>query len=325
MGLGTIVLLPRSRLPSAEAWQRAISATGRSLTIDTGVDLTEFEGFLPCGHDGEECGFEYFIEVLDRASLEGAGLAVPREWDTVITLVTRSSYSDLRAACIAAAALSKAVEGGLMEDGAAEIVPAGSCDDWLSRTLAGISASVAESERREALRAEAITKDAGDLLTSALSAAKGISGIVAVAMGRLVLTAGTAVRVMGASWQVSSSGATFDCSRYSALREQQLSLLGSDGALSEGALDALQGEIEKELDHAGELDERDADLASEYFGANGSVVLSAARWVKPNCIVIETRGTARVTLTWKGEGTSSLSVSGNGLRWSVSPDGVQLE
>lgn len=109
------VVLARDRLPSAEAWQRAIDELGLPLRLDPDVDTASFIGLWPVTLQGAGTGFEYVVD-RDPGAPEGPpdSSAIPD--DVRVTLISRSAVES-RAAITAAAALA-AVSHGLVHDDA---------------------------------------------------------------------------------------------------------------------------------------------------------------------------------------------------------------
>lgn len=108
------VVLARDRLPTAEAWQRAIHELGLPLRLDPDVDPASLEGMWPVTFKGHGTGFEY---VVDRDPDPPVGLP---DSSTVldeirVTLISRSAVES-RAAVVAAAALATASEGRVYDD-----------------------------------------------------------------------------------------------------------------------------------------------------------------------------------------------------------------
>lgn len=107
------VVLARDRLPTAEAWQRAIDELGLPLRLDLDVDPASHEGMWPVALKGEGTGFEYFAEPDPDPPNE---LPHPVPDAMRVTLVSRSALEG-RAAVAAAAALA-ALSGGQVHDDA---------------------------------------------------------------------------------------------------------------------------------------------------------------------------------------------------------------
>jgi hypothetical protein len=108
------VILARDRLPTAEAWQRAIHELGLPLRLDPDVDPASLEGMWPVTFKGHGTGFEYVVDG-DPDPPEGLpdSSTVPDE--IRVTLISRSAVES-RAAVVAAAALATASEGRVYDD-----------------------------------------------------------------------------------------------------------------------------------------------------------------------------------------------------------------
>jgi hypothetical protein len=109
MSVDLCVFLHDHRLPSCDEWQAAIDAEGRDLKLDD-FSPREQTGFVPCMLNVKDCGFEYFFAPVESGEanevLEKIG-----DRDRVVTLSFHSSELDMRAATIAAAALTTLSDG----------------------------------------------------------------------------------------------------------------------------------------------------------------------------------------------------------------------
>lgn len=109
MSVELCVFLRETDLPTQEQWQQAILNAGNDLVFDS-FSTREHVGFLPIQLAGEECGFEYSFDVVDQDEAEEV-LAVIGDRTHVVTFRWQSSMLDLRAAEIAASALTELSNG----------------------------------------------------------------------------------------------------------------------------------------------------------------------------------------------------------------------
>lgn len=109
------VVLERDRLPTAEAWQRAIDELGLPLRLDLDVDPASHEGMWPVILNGEGTGFEYWVD-RDPGPPDRPPHSTTAPDAMRVILVSRSA-AEGRAAVAAAAALA-ALSGGQVHDDA---------------------------------------------------------------------------------------------------------------------------------------------------------------------------------------------------------------
>jgi hypothetical protein len=109
MSVHVCVFLRESELPTQEQWQRAVREAGHDLVFDS-FSPREHTGFLPMQLAGEECGFEYSLNAIDKDEVEEV-LAIVGDRTHIAEFTSHSSMQDLRAAEIAASALTKIANG----------------------------------------------------------------------------------------------------------------------------------------------------------------------------------------------------------------------
>lgn len=113
MSVTTTVFLERSKLPTADAWSRAIRAHGFALELPADVTLQSLDGYLPCTHQGKPAGFECLaLSVTQYLAEQEVAAGDPRRRaigsrDLALSFVTHSDLRDLASATIASAALAQ--------------------------------------------------------------------------------------------------------------------------------------------------------------------------------------------------------------------------
>jgi hypothetical protein len=109
MSVEVLVYIRDADLPTRDEWQRAIDAEGIDLHLDP-FSPREHTGYLPAKLNGQDCGFEYFYQPLDAADTKDVRAEVG-DRDRSVSLVCHSSEIEGRAAMLAAAVLTKLVDG----------------------------------------------------------------------------------------------------------------------------------------------------------------------------------------------------------------------
>ncbi|HEY4055600.1 MAG TPA: hypothetical protein VGM39_03290 [Kofleriaceae bacterium] len=123
MSVTETVFIARTKLPTRDAWQRALVHHGFSLVLDPELDTATHDGYVPCKLADDAAGFEYIVQDLEayiveqdcperRAQIGGR--------DTAVSFVTRSSFKDLQAAMAAAAVLAASFDGIMWSDEAGD-------------------------------------------------------------------------------------------------------------------------------------------------------------------------------------------------------------
>jgi hypothetical protein len=317
MSVEIVVVFSRARLVSPDAWQARITALGWDLNLDTDFDPLEFSGFLPCKLAGQECGFEYWLDPLEDESRDELGPHCAPELDSVLTLLSRSGLADCQAAVMAAAAFALCVDGGVLAD-EDELLPRSATLAWAQGLMVSLEAAEVEHRETEKRRVAALAVGAAATLSQTLAALAGRSGSLLSQMGLLAFVAKPDLRVSCSAWVAEIDGRRFDSSRYAALRDEQIALL------SAGEPADRLDELDRGLDKAGAQDEADAHALAKLLPSLGDLTVTSARQDAPGTIAFELSGTRPVSLRWFGMGTSSLSLSAAGLRWSIDKAGAAL-
>lgn len=142
------VVLARDRLPTADAWQRAIDELGLPLWLDPDVDPASHEGMWPVALKGEGTGFEYFTEPHPD-SPDGLPHTVPDAMR--VTLVSRSALEG-RAAVAAAAALAALSDGQVHDDAGPRAYDRHAALQWARQVVAEEDAETAAAQRTTSRR-----------------------------------------------------------------------------------------------------------------------------------------------------------------------------
>lgn len=160
MSVENSIFLRHADLPHPEAWQRAIKAAGFPLRIDTGFVFGEFEGYLPCVLEGDECGFELFTELVNLNELSAEGQLSPEQRETLddrtylVTLATHSSFRDGLASVLAGAALCATADGILSCAGDPFVSSSGALE-WARSVEPGMRQGLLKQLEREKRRQHA--------------------------------------------------------------------------------------------------------------------------------------------------------------------------
>jgi hypothetical protein len=109
MSVHLCVFLHESKLPTHEQWQSAVHGAGHDLVFDS-FSPRQHTGFLPMLLAGEECGFEYSFNALDPNEIQEMRDIVG-DRTHVVEFTWHSSMQDMRAAEIAASALTSVANG----------------------------------------------------------------------------------------------------------------------------------------------------------------------------------------------------------------------
>jgi hypothetical protein len=128
MSVSVTVLSTRARLPTTEAWQRALSTHGFDVKLDPSCDLATHEGFWPATYGGRVAGFELHLASPDEFLPEYPG--VSGTFDVAVSLVTHSSMDEGCSAWLAASALTDLAGGVLLDESAGEHVAAADAVAW---------------------------------------------------------------------------------------------------------------------------------------------------------------------------------------------------
>lgn len=112
MSIELHIFLDDSRVPSPEAWQRAIDQLGFPAVLDPSLDLRKDTGFIPTTYDGKTTGFELYLEPAATVLSAYASITPSvGERDKCVTFRWGSDLTECAAAMSAAAALAKLTDG----------------------------------------------------------------------------------------------------------------------------------------------------------------------------------------------------------------------
>ena len=112
------VFLDPVRMPTPAVWAREIRARGFAMDLDVDFEPNTFSGFLPCVHQGQPAGFEYFYQPdveLDTDQRAAAG-----ERTLEVSFATHSDMRELVSSMIASAVLAVLSDGIVWSDEAGE-------------------------------------------------------------------------------------------------------------------------------------------------------------------------------------------------------------
>jgi hypothetical protein len=133
MSFDLIVYLDRTRMPTPEAWQRAVTDAQFPILIDQDFDADTFTGFLPCKYKGAISGFEYYSAKLTRE--EAIRLDVGSA-DFSVTFVVHSGHNEMQTALGASSALCVAAGGILVDPQSGETISPNMAIAWASEAIA---------------------------------------------------------------------------------------------------------------------------------------------------------------------------------------------
>ena len=112
MSIELHIFLHDSRVPSRDAWQRAIDELSFPVVLDTALNVREQTGFLPTIYAGQSTGFEFYLEssqdILSSYShiAESVG-----DREKCATFRWGGDLTEMAAALSVAAALTQLVDG----------------------------------------------------------------------------------------------------------------------------------------------------------------------------------------------------------------------
>lgn len=132
MSIDLIVYLARDRMPTPDAWQRAVADARFPIQIDQDFDADTFTGFLPCRYKGAISGFEYYSAKLTREeAIElDAGSA-----DFSVTFVVHSGHNEMQTALGASSALCVASGGILVDPQSGETISPSMAIAWATEAI----------------------------------------------------------------------------------------------------------------------------------------------------------------------------------------------
>lgn len=137
MSVTMLVYLNRTLMPTREAWAQAIHRAGFPMDLDSDFDPFQDTGFRPCKYEGEEAGFEFYVEDVD---MDDSDEELPEEYwatiaerDTVVQFVTHSKFRDLMTSIIASGVLASIADGVLVDAESGDVVPSQDALTWSKR------------------------------------------------------------------------------------------------------------------------------------------------------------------------------------------------
>ena len=296
--------LERDKVPDREALQQSIDRLGFDLKLDPEYSQFEDEGFLPFTLGGDTGpGFEiHYARTADIIEDDDERAALAGDRDCCISMVWRGSMKDLACVMIVSSALARDFDAVVSYEGEAPE-----------------SASDLFESARKIVGELAPPEPSGATLQKGLESMTGCECELTFMLGRLILRTSSGARIFGAAWRASLGGAEFDTSRHSSLREEQLAILRSTGGSKSAEHRRRLGQIDAELDRAGQLDESDAERIEAELPKLEQLKVETATWDGGSLISCRLIGGTRVAVQWLAIGTSStdIDVPGQG-KWSAS-------
>ena len=266
------ILCRRADLPEPKALRKPIAAAKFPLAIDTGWTWRNVGGWVPMRWRDEEAGCEVEFETLASKDAAAAAKAGFPGLDTAI-VVTSRGWRSMQSAC-AFAAIVVRVAGGCIDEGEDAVVDPAAALRWARKAIAGGDQAIARQAQEAAAKAAA-GGDRPTLLRQALAQFVDAGAAQATIFGdALGLRLGDGKRISASAWRLlQGDGRVLDVSRYATLRGRQVALLHDPQRRKD--VDAL----EKQLDSAGALDEKDLAAALQVLaGWNGDIAITATRW-----------------------------------------------
>jgi hypothetical protein len=141
------LFLNRSRMPTPKDWAEAIRSNGFEMEMDSDFDAGSFTGFLPCKYGGQDAGFEYLRESVNRSELPDHASAQVGERDIVLSFVTHSDLRELASSLIASAVLCAISDGVLWDTESDEFIPASHALEWARSGEASVKAGLGKARR----------------------------------------------------------------------------------------------------------------------------------------------------------------------------------
>ncbi|UOO88846.1 hypothetical protein LVJ82_15520 [Vitreoscilla massiliensis] len=130
MSVANNVYAMRQSLPTPKQWAAALLEAGFEVVLDSEFVWWEFEGFLPATYQGQEAGFELYVESVDANQLNKRERKHLQGRDTVVTLITHSDMREYVSSMLAAAVLCALSDGLLAEGGETPFIAAPDAIDW---------------------------------------------------------------------------------------------------------------------------------------------------------------------------------------------------
>ena len=116
-----VVFLSRDRLPTTKRWQAALDAAMLPVKLDATCEISSHSGCWPAEYEGVASGFEFYLFAADQAAFEVDEAELGGR-DKSAGFVTHSDYTELKAACAAAAALAIVADGLYFDEDADALI-----------------------------------------------------------------------------------------------------------------------------------------------------------------------------------------------------------
>lgn len=153
MSVDITVFVHKEKLPTLETLKNAINELDNQLNIDEEFSINDHEGFVPCSYNGEECGFEYWIEEVDDELLD--------EWEITkeeisdrnmyLTFATRSGFTDLISSALISSAFCKISDGLSFDDDEELTINSSNCIEYGQNIVADAKRMIEEDKIRDEL------------------------------------------------------------------------------------------------------------------------------------------------------------------------------
>jgi hypothetical protein len=124
------VFLDRERLPTAVDWARTAREAGFETQLNIEFEPRTHSGYLPC--PDERTGFEYYLEPIDRPTLEigDQGAKAIGARNAIVSLRFSGRRTDREAAIGAAATLAAMTDGVLLDSESGHFIAAAEALAW---------------------------------------------------------------------------------------------------------------------------------------------------------------------------------------------------
>jgi len=153
MSVDITVFIHKDKLPTLQSLKNAINELDNKLKIEEDFSITEHEGFVPCSYNGDECGFEYWIEEVDDELLE--------EWEInkeeicgrnrCLTFSTRSGFTDLISSALVSTAFCKISDGLAFDDNEELTINSSNCIEYGQSIVTDAKKMIEEDKIRDEL------------------------------------------------------------------------------------------------------------------------------------------------------------------------------
>ncbi len=153
MSVDITVFIHKDKLPTLKSLKHAINELDNKLSIDEEFSINDHEGFVPCSYNGEECGFEYWIEEVDDELLD--------EWEIrkeeisgrnmYLTFATRSGFTDLISSALTSSVFCKLSDGLSFDDDEELTINSSNCIEYGQNIVADAKRMIEEDKIRDEL------------------------------------------------------------------------------------------------------------------------------------------------------------------------------